>query len=596
MQRAPAAPANRPLRAAHLKNKHFGNQKLGSNMRLFGYLVFIVLLLAAFSGCQAAKGNSNNGPSKTPPAPSQSVTLSVSLSGSGSGTVTSSPKGINCPSTCKATFKSGAKVTLTAAPGNNSALDSWSGACTGNTATCALKLTANQSAAASFGKADITQVNHIIVLAQENRSFDHYFGHLADYWAGNGYAAEQFDGEPADASNPGTDGNPVASFHLNTTCVENPSPSWNESHADWNHADPTSSTPLLDGFVRTAASERSPSTGLPYHDSTGRRVMGFYNGRELPYYYFMASNFGTSDRWFSPAMTRTQPNRMYLYAATSHGHVYPLTPTTPQLSDQTIFQLLQNSHISWKIYVHPNAGGCTSASCLISQSYINQFTFGNTIVQKYPQNLVPISQYFTDVQNGTLPQVAFIEPASEELLDEHPSDDDVQPSLAPNIQKGSQYVSTLINALMNSSSWKDSVFFLTFDEGGGFYDHVAPQPAVSPDGIPPSDLVGQPTPDICAAGNGAGGFTCDFTLTGYRVPLIVISPFAKKHYVSHSVADYTAMLKFIETRFNLPSLTARDGAQMDMTEFFDFAADPWAKPPTPPAQPTNGACYLDHLP
>ena len=565
-------------------------------MRLFGYLVFVVLLLAAFSGCQAAKGNSNNGPSKTPPAPSQSATLSVSVSGSGSGTVTSSPKGINCPSTCKATFKSGTKVTLTAAPGTNSALDSWSGACTGNAATCALKLTANQSTAASFGNADITQINHIIVLAQENRSFDHYFGHLADYWAANGYSPEQFDGEPAEASNPGTDGNPVAAFHLNTTCVENPSPSWNESHADWNHEDPTSSTPLLDGFVRTAASERSPSTGLPYHDSTGRRVMGFYNGRELPYYYFMASNFGTSDRWFSPVMTRTQPNRMYLYAATSHGHVYPLTPTTPQLSDQTIFQLLQNNHISWKIYVHPNAGGCTSASCLISQSYINQFTFGNTIVQKYPQNLVPISQYFTDVQNGTLPQVAFIEPASEELLDEHPSDDDVPPNLAPNIQKGSQYVSTLINALMNSSSWKDSVFFLTFDEGGGFYDHVAPQPAVSPDGIPPSDLVTQPTPDICAAGNGAGGFTCDFTLTGYRVPLIVISPFAKKHYVSHSVADYTAMLKFIETRFNLPSLTARDGAQMDMTEFFDFAADPWAKPPTPPAQPTNGACYLDHLP
>ncbi len=324
--------------------------------------------------------------------------------------------------------------------------------------------------------------------------------------------------------------------------------------------------------------------------------MGFYDGGDLPYYYFMASSFGTSDRWFAPAMTRTQPNRMYLYAGTSHGHVYPLTPTTPQLSDQTIFQLLQTNHISWKIYVHPNSGGCTSASCLISQSYINQFTFGNTIAHQYPQNLVPISQYFTDVQNGTLPQVAFIEPASQELLDEHPSDDDVAPGAAPNVQNGSQYVSSLINALMNSSSWKDSVFFLTFDEGGGFYDHVAPQPAVSPDGIPPSDLVTQPSRDICAPGNGAGGYTCDFTLTGYRVPLIVVSPFAKKHYVSHTVADYTAMLKFIETRFNLPSLTARDAAQMDMTEFFDFVNQPWATPPKPPAQPTNGACYLDHLP
>jgi len=314
----------------------------------------------------------------------------------------------------------------------------------------------------------------------------------------------------------------------------------------------------------------------------------------------MASNFGTSDRWFSPVMTRTQPNRMYLYAATSHGHVYPLTPTSGQLTDRTIVELLQDNGISWKIYAHPDAHGCSKPSCLWAQSYINQFTYGNTVLQKYPQNLAPISQYLSDVKNGTLPQVAFIEPASEVSLDEHPSDDDVQPQLAPNVESGSQYVSSLINTLMNSPSWKDSVFFLSFDEFGGFYDHVPPQPAVSPDGIPPSDLntiSGTASgPDVCSAGNGAGGYTCDFTLTGYRVPLIVISPYAKKHYVSHAVADYTALLKFIETRFNLPSLTARDAAQMDMTEFFDFIHEPWATPPTPPTQPTNGPCYLDHLP
>jgi phospholipase C len=287
---------------------------------------------------------------------------------------------------------------------------------------------------------------------------------------------------------------------------------------------------------------------------------------------------------------------MYLYAATSHGHVYPLTPTSGQLTDKTIVEALQDAGISWKIYAHPDGNGCSKPSCLWAQSYINQFTYGNTILQKYPQNLAPISQYLSDVKNGTLPQVAFIEPASESSLDEHPSDDDVAPQLAPNVESGSAYVASLVNALMASPSWKDSAFFLSFDEAGGFYDHVAPQPAVSPDGIPPSDLVTSPSLDICAPGNGAGGYTCDFTLTGYRVPLIVISPYAKKHYVSHTVADYTAMLKFIETRFNLPSLTARDAAQMDMTEFFDFVNDPWATPPTPPAQVTNGPCYLDHLP
>jgi phospholipase C len=78
--------------------------------------------------------------------------------------------------------------------------------------------------------------------------------------------------------------------------------------------------------------------------------------------------------------------------------------------------------------------------------------------------------------------------------------------------------------------------------------------------------------------------------------MIVISPFAKKNFVSHTVADYTAWLKFVETRFNLGTLTRRDAAQMDMTEFFDFANPPWKTPPTPPTQPTNGQCYMNSLP
>ena len=563
-------------------------------MRKLIYSCFLALLLALFSNCQGVSGNSGGSNGGTPPPPPQTANLTVNVSGTGN--VTSKPKGINCPTTCKASFNQGTKVTLTATPGSGSSQSSWSGACSGNASACTITLNSDQTTSVSFGKADISLINHVIILLQENRSFDHYFGHLGEYWSANGYSAEPFDGEPSDASNPGTDGSTVSAYHLATTCVENPSPSWNESHGDWNHEDPTSSTAKLDGFIRTAATQRSPSTGLPYNDSKGLRVMGYYTDRELPYYYFMASSFGTSDRWFSPVMTRTQPNRMYLYAATSHGHVYPLTPTSGQLTDKTILQVLQDSGISWKIYAHPDGNGCSKPSCLWAQSYINQFTYGNTILQKYPQNLAPISQYLSDAQNGTLPQVAFIEPASESSLDEHPSDDDVAPQLAPNVESGSAYVASLVNALMASPSWKDSAFFLSFDEGGGFYDHVAPQPAVSPDGIPPSDLVTSPSLDICAAGNGAGGYTCDFTLTGYRVPLIVISPYAKKHYVSHTVADYTAMLKFIETRFNLPSLTARDAAQMDMTEFFDFVNEPWATPPTPPAQPTNGPCYLDHLP
>ncbi len=99
--------------------------------------------------------------------------------------------------------------------------------------------------------------------------------------------------------------------------------------------------------------------------------------------------------------------------------------------------------------------------------------------------------------------------------------------------------------------------------------------------------------DACTSVTGP---TCDFTWTGYRVPLLVVSPFAKKNYVSHNVADLTAILKLIETRFNVAPLTKRDAAQIDMTEFFDFANPPWMTPPSPPAQSMNGACYLNQLP
>ena len=165
--------------------------------------------------------------------------------------------------------------------------------------------------------------------------------------------------------------------------------------------------------------------------------------------------------------------------------------------------------------------------------------------------------------------------------DEHPDN---------NVQTGAAYVSSLINPLMGSVSWKDSVFILTFDEGGGTYDHVPPQPAKQPDGVPPSDLL--PT-DICA---GNTEDICDFKFTGFRVPLIIVSPFTRKNYVSHPTADYTAILKLIETRFKLQPLTNRDAAQIDMTEFFDFKNIPWATPPANvPPQVTTGVCDFSKL-
>jgi len=463
-------------------------------------------------------------------------------------------------------------------------------------------------------------INHIVVMMQENRSFDSYFGAMRDYWAKNNFKVQAWDGlpqfntpagappavpgcNPAQPFNPPLQTNdcmpdptnPVKSFHFVTKCVENPSPSWNESHTDWNLTNPVSPHATNDGFVRTAGHD-ARNIVPPFNDTDGVRAMGYYDGNDLNYYYFMASSFATSDRWFAPVMSRTDPNRMFLLAGTSQGHVYPLNksvPPAPPLNAKTIFELLQQAGVSWKIYVHPDSTGCTSAQCLFQLSYIRNFAYGQTILSQFPQNLVSTSQFITDAKSGSLPQVALIEPASAVGLDEHPSDTDPKPGQPAccSVQVGASYASSLINALMNGPNWKDSAFIFTFDEGGGFYDHVAPQPAVSPDGIKPVDLQ---SGDICTTTIGPN---CDFVFTGFRVPMFVASPFAKKNFVSHKVADYTAILKLIETRFNLPSLTKRDAAQIDMsTEFFDFANPAWTTPPKPPLQAQNGPCYLDHLP
>jgi len=552
-----------------------------------------------------------------------STVLSVTLAGSGTGTVTSNPTGINCGATCSAGFASGSQVTLTETPAANNTFTGWSGACTGTNSTCTVTMNGAQAATATFtGPQNLNAINHIIFLAQENRSFDHYFGAMREYWAQNGIADQSFDGLPQfnptsgppplygpPPTNPGCNpadpppsgcvfdpANPVTSYHLITQCIENPSPSWDEAHVDWNVDDETGkyNDPLMDGFVKTAGGDARVDG---FYDVSGIRAMGYYDGTDLNYYYFMATNFATSDRWFHPVLARTQPNREYLVAATSQGDAYPVGTDggdSHLLTSTTIFQELQAAGISWRIYVDPTNSSCTGPpydpNCLINLSYIQFFEWGHTIAANYPTSIAPISQYYTDLANGTLPQVAQIEPATDAGFDEHPSVSDSEPN---NIQRGQNYVSTLINGLMSSSSWKDSAFILTWDENGGLYDHVAPAATVNPDGIAPVDLL---PGDVCNESGDTAYLLCDFKVTGYRIPLIVVSPFTNQNYVSHTPADSTAILKMIETRFNLAPLTQRDAGQIDMTEFFDFTNPPWLTPPDPPKPNTGGACYLNKLP
>lgn len=410
--------------------------------------------------------------------------------------------------------------------------------------------------------AGITVVNHILFMLQENESFDRYFGQLNAYRQSQGLGAD-VDGTPSNASSLSYDGSTsFTPFHELSMCTEDLSSFWNQSHYDWNRNHPTSPTALMNGFAYSAG---GPGHGMIF-DTEGKRVMGYYDESDFPYYYFLATQFAISDRWFSSVMTHTPANRLYALGATSKGLInFPLTG----MKAPSIFDELQKAGVTWKNYVPDYPTG----SSLVPFPTYSQYK---------KSNVGPLSDYFSDLANGKLPQVVFIDDDAGRGLDEHPGD-------TINVQKGSAFVATIINALMKSSAWKDSVFFLTFDEAGGFYDHVPPAATVSPDGIPPI-LVPY---DICSTHTGPN---CDFVFTGFRVPNIVISPFAKPHYVDHTPIDTTAILAFIEKRFGVPPLTKRDAAQPDISFFFDYAGVPNMSPPTPPAQPTDGPCYVNKLP
>lgn len=414
-------------------------------------------------------------------------------------------------------------------------------------------------------------INHIIWMMQENRDFDSYFGKLNDYRASLGLPTD-VDGIPAAGfSNNDPGGTPVQSFHFQTMCIDALTPSWNESHHDVNWHNAAADIGLMDGFVNQAAGF---AVGNGLFDTRGVRAMGYYTSADLVYHYFMATQFATSDRWFSPLPASTPPNRLYSLAASSFGTT---KPPPVSFSQPNIFQVLENAGISWKIYYTDTDSNGQGLSRIWSfQPFAPQ----------HASKIVPMSEYFSDLQNGTLPQVALLESGYNSGRDEHPGGTiPGQPNTGNHVQVGAAYAESLINALMNSSSWRDSVLFFTFDEGGGLFDHVVPPfNAVPPDDIQPNDFTSSSVP---------GGFT----RYGFRLPLYVVSPYTKRHYVSHTPADTTAILRFIEERFNLPPLTRRDAAQPDMREFFDFNNPSWmTPPPNIPQQPTNGVCNYTNIP
>ena len=384
-------------------------------------------------------------------------------------------------------------------------------------------------------------IDHVVVLMQENRSFDSYLGRL--HFEGQPHSLP----EPPGASNPdptNLDGPPIRAFHKTHYCeVADLDHSWNGTHREIDGG-------AMDGFTTANVVAQDPS---------GSRALGYYDSSDLPFYYGLYNTFAMGDRYFASAPTQTFPNRLYLLAGTSFGHIrndnFP--PVPGQFAQRSIFNELDEAGITWRVY---------------AAQYPLSFAFLFSYVRETAAaaNVRPYQQYAVDAAAGRLPQVSFIDPifvAPNNIEnDEHP------PS---NVQVGEQFTAAVINTLFQSPNWGSSALFLTYDEHGGFYDHVPPPAAIPPDDIPP----------LLQPGDVPGGFD----MYGVRVPAVVVSPFARPHFVSHQVNDHTSILRFIETRFGLPALSRRDAAANPMLEFFDFSHAAFATPPSLPAPPLNPA-------
>lgn len=376
------------------------------------------------------------------------------------------------------------------------------------------------AAVASAAARPRTPIKHVVTLLQENHTYDNYFG---TYPRGAGI--------PSHACMPVNPARPAAGcvkpFHIGSNGV---------IPRDLDHSPDTYVAQLnggrMDGFVHA----------LNLRNQDGRLAMGHYDRRDLPYYWNLASQYVLFDRFFSSSGAGSFLNHVYWVSGGSGNGVDQL-PVNGLGSFPTIFDRLERAGVSWKFYVQnydPKLNFRTvahypgnRASQVIWVPLLNMRRFLDN--PRLARHIVDLTQYYRDLDRGTLPAVSYIAPSGPS---EHP------PS---SVLSGQSFVRTMINGLVRSSAWKSSAFLLTYDDWGGWYDHVRP---------PHVDKYGY----------------------GFRVPAILVSPYAKRNYVDHTTLDFTSILKFIEQNWRVPALAERDRRAKSLVGAFDFA-----QPPRPPA-------------
>jgi phospholipase C len=382
-----------------------------------------------------------------------------------------------------------------------------------------------------MGTDTIPQIDHIVVVMMENHSYDNRLGMLRREDA-DGFRLRH--GVPR-ATNPYANGDIQHAFHMPTTCQVNahPAQDWLSSHVSFNNG-------KNDGFVESFS---------------GPVSMGYWDQADQPFYYSLASVFPIADRYFSSLLGQTFPNRRYLVAATSTGQVNDTLPkATDYPPNGTLFDRLDAGGITWKDYYSSKLAGTTlpAASTLL---YPPAFL-------KNPAKTVPIGQFFSDAAAGSLPGFSIVEPHYGNQSEENPQ----------NIAQGEAFVALVTYALMTGPAWDKTLMIWTYDEHGGYYDHVPPPRAIPPDNIPPAVPAGQ------SAYEG-------FARYGFRVPFAMVSPWARPHHVSHHVHDHTSICALVEAKWNLPAMTFRDANARNLLDMLDLDGRPAFLTPPRLAQP-----------
>jgi phospholipase C len=390
---------------------------------------------------------------------------------------------------------------------------------------------------------DALPFDHLVVLMMENHSFDCYFGMLPR--RGQPHAdGFRFDRHGRPINRNPYKGGYVLPYRARSECQGSVTQNWNSTHQQIDGG-------RMDGFAAT-----SP------------QAMVYWTEADLPFYYSLAKTFTLANRWFCSAPCQTYPNRRFLMAGTAYGNISTSTDSLqdPPPPNGTIFDQLSEHGISWRNYFTdlPSTGIIPS------------------IPKKYPANLAPIAEFFADCAAGTLPSVSLVDPefgAAGEVggplaslgipgsakaggfvgaqggSEENPQD----------IQIGEATAAKVVNAVLSSPAWPRTLLVWTYDEHGGYYDHVPPPAAVKPDNIPPK-LGPKDVP---------GGYD----IYGPRVPTVVVSPYSRPHAVTNVVHDHTSVLATIEHKWNLPPLTKRDAAAATLADFLDTKRPRLLEPP-----------------